>query len=74
MDDESVMFFRKWRDRVLKEAPIPMNQIIGRTTNRATDLYCFENPSVPAIDTVRFHLDRLDAIIRAGEAMFLERS
>jgi hypothetical protein len=73
-DDIAVKFFRKWRDRILKEAPIPMNQVVGRPTRRAAELYCFEGPSVPATDKVRTHLDQLEAIIRAGETRFQRRA
>jgi len=69
----SVEFFRTERDRILKEAPPKIGQIIrlgGPPAAKAAELYYFETPDISAVETVERHLIKLQEIIFEAEQRF----
>lgn len=69
-ENESVMFFKKYRDFILKDNPPEIGQIISfGNISSAADMYFFvpgENP----ITTVENHLKELMAIINEAESCY----
>ena len=60
-DDPSIKFFIDYRNDIIHERPPKVHQKILRMGSsdagaRATELYYFETPEIPATDTVRRHL------------------
>ena len=76
MENDSVEFFRNERDWILKEAPPKIGQVVrlgGRPAERATELYYFEKPEIPAVETVERHLKELHQIISDAEHRFSQQ-
>lgn len=70
-EDPSVRFFREHRDFLLKEASPKIGQIISFDVGlTACQLYYFEDPSVPATETVKRHLRCYSKMLLEGEALF----
>ena len=70
---DSVKFFRDERNWILKEAPPKIGQIVrigGPPADRASELYYFETPSIPAVETVERYLNDLQCIIADAEQQF----
>lgn len=68
--EPSVLFFRRQRDRILKEGPPKIGHIIGGSPARASDMYYFEDPKISATATIRQHLTKLNAVVADAEARF----
>ncbi len=69
----SIEFIRSERNFILKEAPPKVGQITyggGLEVDRAKYLYYYENPNVPAVDTVRRHVAEVERVILEGEKLF----
>jgi hypothetical protein len=66
LSNAAVEFFRKHRNTVLKEARLPIGQIVyqgGHAQDLASIFYYFED-GVPATVTVGRHLGTLEGIVR----------
>ena len=72
LSNPSVAFIREERNFILKEAPPKVGQIIHLdvTPTLAKYLYYYESPDVPAIDTVRRHVEEVEKVILEGELKF----
>lgn len=72
LSNPSVAFIREERNFILKEAPPKVGQIIRLdvTSNLAKHLYYYESPDVPAVDTVRRHVEEVEKVILEGERIF----
>ena len=73
--DPAVVFFRNERNWILKEGPPKFGQIIregGPPTCTAAELYYYENPQIPATDTVKKHLDAAEALLIEAKSCFSE--
>jgi len=69
--DPAVAFFRSYRDFILKEAPPKVGQIIKfEPVSRAAEHYYFEDPTIPATETLRRYLDSLADIVAKAETDF----
>lgn len=72
---ESVQFFKAHRDLILKESSPPIGQLVyvgdGRNDLGARHLYYFEEPGIPASDTVARHLADLSGLVHVAEQQFL---
>lgn len=67
----SLKFFREQRDFILKEGSPKVGQIVSLNPIKwASELYYFENPETPAIQTVRRHLQALTALVREAKVKF----
>jgi hypothetical protein len=66
--DPSVEFLRRERDFLLKEAPTKVGQVsrVGRTPSLAQHAYYFDNPEIPATETVWNHLERMQQLVQGG--------
>lgn len=71
-NNASVNFIRSERDFILKEAPPKVGQVVrvGQMIERAKDLYYYESIDIPAIETVRRHVNEIERVIREGESKF----
>ncbi len=79
----AIDFFRVQRDWILKEAPPKVGQkvflaCVGRPgsqyrPSRATECYYFDDPSIPAVETVEKHLAAIEDVLAAAEARFTAR-
>ncbi len=80
LKDASVNFFRAERDWILKEGAPKIGQKVfgafigpgeesseGYVPARATEFYYFEDPDIPATETVRRHLDALAKLLADAE-------
>ena len=76
-------FFRSERDFILKEAPPKLGQKISMPSigpggddipaalfSKASDYYYYDDPSVPATQTVASHLEALRRLLQAAEQGF----
>jgi hypothetical protein len=75
LSSPAVEFFRKERDFILKEGPPKINQVCrppsitsGSTEAHtgsalAANSYYYEAPDIPAIDTIKRHLDEIERLI-----------
>ena len=69
----AVIFFRNERNRILKEGPPKIGQIIrvgGPPAPMATELYYYEDPQTPATDTVEKHLNAVEALLVEAQSRF----
>ena len=81
LDDSAVAFTRVQRDWILKDASLKIGQkgfaaSVGSEApswqpSRAGDFYYFENPSIPATETVARHLGALKSLLGEAEQRFL---
>jgi hypothetical protein len=80
--DPTMVFFRKERNFILKEGPPKVGQKIfaasigpngqdmpAPAVTTAGALYYFEDPAIPATDTVERHLVELVRLLQAAEAI-----
>lgn len=74
-EDSSVVFLRKERDWILKEASPQVGQIAfaGQRPTMASGFYYYDGPEVPATDTVRRHLERVNMLLAEAEERFGSR-
>jgi len=71
LDHESVQFIRTERDFILKEAPPRIGQrIIMGPAPLAKELYYYESPDTPAVDTVRRHTEATAQLVLEAEKKF----
>jgi len=71
LDHESIQFIRKERDFILKEAPPKIGQrIIMGPAPLAKELYYFDSPDTPAVDTVRRHTEATAQVVMEAEQKF----
>ena len=73
--NESVEFFRKERNHVLKKGPTKVGQVIrvGVQTERAEEHYFFESADVPATATVEAHLKRIEQLVAEAQKRFARK-
>ena len=76
LSNPSVMFVREERDFILKDASPKVGQIIyqGEVPDLAKLLYYYEDANVPAVDTVRKHVEAVAKVILEGELKFGDRA
>src|SRR5687768_3349954 len=62
--DASVVFLKHQRNFMLHEGPAPVGQVVyaGGGHPLALDHYYFEHHTVPAVDTLTRHMDRIEEI------------
>lgn len=72
LGDESVEFFRAKRNFLLKEGPTRVGQVIrvGTPTTKADEHYYFEDPDVPATETITRHLGRIGEVVQSAHDRF----
>lgn len=76
LSDPTVMFFRKERDLILKEGPPIINQVIRMEAPdnlKASDLYYYEEPTIPATETLKGRLHHLKSLVEYAELTFNEK-
>ncbi len=71
----AVKFFRTERNRILKEGPLKIGQVIRagkiiKASELARDFYYFESRDIPATVTVGKHLESLETIVSNAETRF----
>ena len=70
-NNSSVKFFRYQRNMILKGAPPKLHQIISMpSVSLATNLYYFENPQIPATDTIERHLSNIESLVIEAQVRF----
>jgi len=85
LKDQSIKFFKDYRDDVVHERPLRVHQIIkagfipapgdpdpvnSDPVRQATELYYFESPGIPATETVRRHLEKTTEHVVYAEKHF----
>lgn len=73
LTNSAVIFFRDERNWILKESPPKIGQKIilgGSPTTMASELYYYENPQIPATDTVEKHLNAVEVILVEAQSRF----
>jgi hypothetical protein len=85
LKDQSIKFFRDYRNDIIHERPPKVHQIIkggyipepggsvpatSDPVTRATELYYFESSEIPATETVRRHLEKTTEHVLYAEAHF----
>ena len=70
--DPSVQFLRYHRNFALQGAPAQVGQVVhaGGGESFAFDHYYFEHYTVPAVDTLTRHIDRIEEIVQDAETRF----
>lgn len=79
--NSSVEFFRTQRNWILKDAPLKVGQKIFAVSVGSTEpsyspacvaeLYYFDDPDVPATNTIEGHLNNLEELLAKGERHFI---
>jgi hypothetical protein len=73
LEDPAIHFFRIERDFIAKVGPPKVGQIIrlgGPTPEKMEELYYYENPDIPATETIERHLRSVERIVTDAEARF----
>ena len=73
LSDPSVDFIREERNRILKEAPPKIGQVLyggSQQPQYASAFYYYESAGIPATDTVNRHLNRIADLVAQGETRF----
>jgi len=70
--DPSIQFLRYHRNFALHEAPTQVGQVVyaGGGHPLAFDHYCFEHYTVPAVETLTRHIDRIEEIVQDADTRF----
>jgi hypothetical protein len=69
----AIQFFRQERNRILHEAPPRIGQTLhgpGPLPEKVEAYYFYEDPSIPATDTIERHLNSVEEILADAEARF----
>lgn len=72
-NNEAVLFFKNERDFILKEGPPKIGQVIGLgapVITKATELYYYDKPEIPATHTIERHLNTIESILMEAEVIF----
>jgi hypothetical protein len=74
LKDPAIQFFRVERDFIVKEGPPKVGQILygpgGPPPFRAEAYYYYEDPNIPATDTIERHLNSVEKIVTDAERRF----
>jgi hypothetical protein len=73
LEDPAINFFRIERDFIVKVGPPKVGQNIrlgGPAPEKMEELYYYENPDIPATDTIGRHLRSVERIVTAAEERF----
>jgi hypothetical protein len=73
LEEPAINFFRIERDFIAKVGPPKVGQIIrlgGPAPEKMEELYYYENPNVPATETIERHLRSVERIVTDAEERF----
>jgi len=73
LEEPAIDFFRIERDFIAKVGPPKVGQIIrlgGPAPEKMEELYYYENPEIPATETIERHLRSVESIVKDAEKRF----
>lgn len=73
LNNQTVNFFRNERDHILKVGPPKVGQIVkigSPPAQKASKLYYYEEPKIPATITIEKHLEEMKQLINFADKAF----